>query len=79
MKINDLQKSLDLLDAIISLKDVVPNKAYVRRSLFKVMKLTNGKFSKLAKAIKAAIKKVEVPENEAKFYEFLMKVFNSNM
>lgn len=76
----DLEKSKKLKDVIVFVKGIVPNKAYVRRSLFKIMKQVEVKdYSRFVKAIAEAKKHLdkargEVPENEAKCFAWLEKI-----
>lgn len=78
MKFFNEADSDKLLEAIVMVKPHVPNKAYVRRSLFKVMRMTND-YQKFAKVIvKASISLAEnetsFSENEADFLNHLIKL-----
>ena len=78
MKFFNEADSDKLLEAIVMVKPHVPNKAPVRRSLFKVMRMTND-YQKLAKVIvKASISLVEnetkFSENEKEFLTHLIKL-----
>jgi hypothetical protein len=78
MKFPNEADSDKLLEAIMMVKPHVPNKAYVRRSLFKVMRMTND-YQKLAKVIiKASIALAEnetsFSENEKEFLAHLIKL-----
>lgn len=78
MKFENLENSLLLLDAIVEVKDYVPNKAFARRSLFKVFD-TPSEYKSLAKAIVNASKKLsdvgmKFSENESEFLNQLIDV-----
>jgi hypothetical protein len=68
-----------LLMAVVKVKNVIPNKAYVRRSLYKMMRMTND-YDKFAKAIIVAANALKVAqskfsENEAEFTEHLVRIY----
>lgn len=78
MKFSDVKKSKELLKAILMLKEVTPNKSYVRRSLFKIFKISEMSITKLSLAIKNEAeevqKKFDLPENEKLMFEWLQAV-----
>lgn len=80
MNFPDIKKSLELQKAIVELRDILPNKSYVRRSLFKVFKEVDTDIQTIVKRIKSDVSYVqrrglELPENEKKMYEFLKAIF----
>ena len=72
----DEADSMRLLNAIIKVKDFVPNKAFSRRSLFKVMALVNN-YDKFAKLIIKQSKLTKFTENEKEFHSELLLVFKN--
>jgi hypothetical protein len=81
LKFIDERDSMKLLDAILKVKTYVPNKAFVRRSLYKVMARAKD-YDRLADAIITASKALEVAhskfsENESDFYNHLIKIYQS--
>ncbi len=73
--------SMKLLDAVMMVKHLIPNKAYVRRSLYKIMRLCND-YKKMAKAIVKtadALKTAHMKfsENEGEFYDHLVKIYKT--
>lgn len=79
MKFTNLRDSISLLSALMSIKDLLPNKAYTRRSMFKIFKMTGGEYQRFAEAVAFVIKKgkKEVPENEKMLFDFLKDVFKA--
>lgn len=78
MKFFNEADSDKLLEAIVMVKPHVPNKAYVRRALIKVMRMTTD-YKKFAKVIvKASMALAEnetgFSENETEFLNHLMKL-----
>lgn len=73
--------SLELLDAVMMVKNVIPNKAFVRRSLYKIMRLSKDykrmskAILKTAEALKTAHTKFS--ENEREFYDHLVKIYKA--
>ena len=70
-----------LLKAVKKVKGHIPNKAYVRRSLYKVMRIAKD-YDKLAKAIVRTAKALETAcakfsENEAEFYDHLVDIYKA--
>lgn len=63
--------SMRLLNAVLKAKDSLPNKSFARRSLYKVMRMTNN-YDKFADKIIAS--KVAFSENEATFYRQLVSI-----
>jgi hypothetical protein len=73
--------SMELLDAVMMVKNVIPNKAFVRRSLYKIMRLSKD-YKKMAKAILKTAEALKTAhtkfsENERDFYEHLVKIYKS--
>lgn len=71
--------SINLLNAIQLVKPYIPNKAYVRRSLYKIMRLAND-YNKLAKAIVKTAKIMETKndkfsENELEFHTHITRIY----
>jgi len=66
MKFPNEADSDKLLEAVMMVKPHVPNKAFARRSLYKVMRMTDD-YNKFAKVIVRA--SIALAENEAKFSE----------
>jgi hypothetical protein len=73
MKFVNESDSDKLLDAVMMVKPYVPNKAFARRSLYKVMRMT-ADYKKFAKVIVKAGK--ALAENESKFSENEMEFLN---
>jgi hypothetical protein len=78
MKFENEVNSLKLLEAIVEVRPYVPNKAFVRRSLFKVFDTPN-EYKKLAKAIVNASKMLsdvgmKFSENETEFFNQLIDI-----
>jgi uncharacterized ParB-like nuclease family protein len=81
MKFPNQENSIKLLDAVAMVKPILPNKAYTRRSLYKVMRISND-YNKLANQI---IKVYEVmklkgekfAENELEFYKDLLVIYQA--
>lgn len=79
MKFPDLNKSNQLIKAIERLRDIVPNKSFVRRSLFRFLIKSNIDIDKLTDAIIESAKYVSkkgkvLPENEKAFAQWLEDV-----
>jgi hypothetical protein len=82
MTFPNLKKSEQLLNAVMKVKELMPNKAFVRRGLFRVMHMTDGKYNKMAVAIKKTLKAYElanmpVPCEERPFEDWLIGVYKS--
>lgn len=73
MVFKNKKKSLQLKDAIVYLRNVIPNYSYIRRSLFTVFKEAKGEYMTLAEAIKKESKK-GMPENEKDLLPWLVKI-----
>jgi tellurite resistance protein len=81
MKFVNEADSMELLDAVMSIKNVIPNKAFVRRSLYKIMRLCKD-YKRMAKAViktAEALKTAHTKfsENEREFYEHLVKIYKA--
>jgi hypothetical protein len=68
-----------MLDAVSLIKNEIPNKAFARRSLYKVLRLSKD-YDKMAKAILKASKylkraNTKFSENEQDFYTHLMEIY----
>lgn len=79
MTFPNLKDSLKLKDALMSIKDI-SQYSYVRRSLFKVFRQSNGEYMKLANAIRTAKIHADesgrgIPENEVELLDWLFKVY----
>lgn len=81
MKFINESDSMVLLDSVMMIKNVIPDKAFVRRSLYKIMRLCKDykrmskAILKTAEALKTAHTKFS--ENESEFYEHLVKIYKS--
>lgn len=78
--VNELD-SMKLLDAVLKVVNVIPNKSFVRRALYKVMRLTNN-YDKMANAILKTAEALanghsKFSENESEFYDHLIKIYKS--
>jgi hypothetical protein len=76
MKFPDVEDSLKLLKATKMVKEVIPNKAFSRRSLYKVFRMAKD-YKKMAKAILEATSYVKFEENEQKLYDQLCHIYKS--
>lgn len=81
MKFVNEADSMELLDAVMMVKNVIPNKAFVRRSLYKIMRLCKD-YKRMAKAIlktSEALKTAHTKfsENEREFYDHLVKIYKA--
>lgn len=65
-------ESMRLLKAVLSVIDVLPNKSYVRRSLYKVMRMTNN-YNKFAEKI--LYSDMNFSENEGELYLQLVQLY----
>lgn len=65
-----------LLDAVVKVKPFIPNKAFSRRSLFKVMALVSN-YNKFANLIIKQSKVIKFSENEKEFHAELMTIFKN--
>ena len=75
LKFIDEADSKVLLECATLLKTVVPNKAYIRRALYKVMRMS-GDYEKLTKAIVTSADGFTIfPENEADFYKVIVQIY----
>jgi hypothetical protein len=73
------EDSLELLNAVLMVKEMIPNKAPVRRSLYKIMRQAKD-YNRMAKAIVKTAKALEVAqvkfsESEGEFYDHLVKIY----
>ena len=81
MKFINEEDSMELLDSVMLVKNAIPNKAFVRRSLYKIMRLCKD-YKRMAKAIlktSEALKTAHAKfsENEAEFYDHLVKIYKA--
>lgn len=68
-------KSMILYKSVVSLKPKLPNKAFVRRSLYKIMAIS-GDYIRMQKAIEKSIKNYTIfSENEIHFYQQLVQIY----
>jgi len=79
MRFVDETRSTELLHAVVRIMPYIPNKAYIRRSLYKIMRMTSD-YKRLAEAIVNAGEHLRAgasafPENEADFYDHMVKVY----
>jgi hypothetical protein len=73
--------SMELLDAVMSVKNLIPNKAFVRRSLYKIMRVCKD-YKRMAKAITKTAEALKTAhtkfsESETEFYDHLVKIYKS--
>ena len=81
MKFINENDSLELLDSVMMIKNAIPDKAFVRRSLYKIMRLCKD-YKRMAKAILKTAEALKTAhskfsENENEFYEHLVKIYKS--
>jgi hypothetical protein len=78
MKFPDVDDSLELLKATKMVKEIIPNKAFVRRSLYKVFRMAKD-YKRMAKAIINASKHpaFKYSENEQELYNQLILIYRS--
>jgi hypothetical protein len=81
MKFPNQENSIRLLEAVAKVKSIIPNKAYTRRSLYKVMRISND-YNKLAEQILKVyevmkIKGTKFAENEIDFYRHLLEIYQA--
>jgi hypothetical protein len=81
MKFVNEADSMELLKAVMSVKTVIPNKAFVRRSLYKIMRLCKD-YKRMAKAILVTAEALKTAhtsfsENEAEFFNHLVKIYKA--
>jgi hypothetical protein len=78
MKFPDIDDSLELLKATKMVKEIIPNKAFVRRSLYKVFRMAKD-YKRMAKAIINASKHpaFKYSENEQELYNQLILIYRS--
>jgi len=79
LKFDDCEDSMTMLEAVVSIINVIPKKSFCRRSLYKVMRLAKD-YKRLAKAIlKAAVcletAEAKFSENEFEFHDHLIKIY----
>jgi hypothetical protein len=79
LKFKDEAKSLELLDQAVRVKNIIPNKAFIRRALYKVLRASKD-YKRMTDAIIEAAKgmqiaQVKFSENEAEFTEHLTKIY----
>lgn len=68
--------STKLLKAVLKVIDVVPNKAFARRSLYRVMKMTKN-YNKFAEKI--LYSEMPFSENESDFYNQLVHLYKTDL
>ena len=78
-KFMDYNDSMTMLLAVRKVMPYIPNKAYIRRSLYKVMRLAKD-YDRLANAIKIAGEALiigyrSMPENEGEFYDYILNIY----
>ncbi|MHA1988511.1 MAG: ParB/RepB/Spo0J family partition protein [Promethearchaeota archaeon] len=67
MKFADKNKSIKVLASVLSVKDILPNKSFIRRNLIKAFNVVED-CKAMAEAIKKAVEKgVDFSENEQEF------------
>ena len=81
MKFINEDDSMELLDSVMMIKNVIPNKAFVRRSLYKIMRLCKD-YKRMAKAILRTAEGLKTAhlkfsENEGEFYDHLVKIYKA--
>lgn len=81
MKFVDVEDSERLLSAVLRVKVVIPNKAYVRRSLYKILRQAKD-YNRMANAIIKAAKHLKdaqskFSENETEFHNHLIQIYKS--
>ncbi len=79
MKFIDEKDSTKLMNAVVKVMNVIPNKAYCRRSLYKVMRVAKD-YNKMAKAILKASTAMEITcqtfsSDETEFYNHLVRIY----
>jgi len=72
-----------LLKAVVKVKNHIPNKAFVRRSLYKMMRMAKD-YNKFADAIIKTATALEIAcssfsENETEFYEHLVRIYQQEI
>ena len=79
IQIMDIEDSDKLLDAVLKIKSVVPDKSFVRRTLYRTFRLAKD-YDKLAEAIKNAanteLSGGGFSENEVEFGKEMTKIYN---
>lgn len=81
MKFLDIKDSEELLAAVVKVKAVIPNKAFVRRGLYKMLRQAKD-YNRMAKAILKSARHLKTAnlkfsENEAEFYNQLTQIYKS--
>jgi hypothetical protein len=81
MKFINEADSMELLDSVMLVKNAIPDKAFVRRSLYKIMRLCKD-YKRMAKAILKTAEALKTAhskfsENESEFYDHLVKIYKS--
>lgn len=81
MKFLNIKDSEELLFAVIKIKVVIPNKAYIRRASYKILRLSKD-YNRMANAILKAAKHLKeanskFSENEIDFYTHLTEIYKS--
>ena len=71
--------SMELLEAVMLVKNDIPDKAFVRRSLYKIMRLCKD-YKRMAEAILRTSEALKIAhlkfsENESEFYDHLVKIY----
>ncbi len=74
-------KGLELLQATLKVRNLIPNKSFARRSLYKVMRMAND-YNRMADAIVRAsdamkISQSSFSENEKEFFQHLEKIYKA--
>jgi len=73
--------SMELLDAVMLVKNAIPDKAFVRRSLYKIMRLCKD-YNRMSEAILKTSEALKIAhmkfsENEGEFYDHLVKIYKA--
>lgn len=81
MKFLDFEDSEKMFDVVVKIKPYIPNKAFARRSLYKVLR-TAKDYKKMGKAIITCAKHLakantKFSENEQEFYTHLMEIYRA--
>jgi hypothetical protein len=81
MKFLDFEDSEKMFDIVVKIKPYIPNKAFARRSLYKVLRAAKD-YKKMGKAILTCAKHLakantKFSENEQDFYTHLMEIYRA--
>ncbi len=73
--------SMELLDAVMLVRNAIPDKAFVRRSLYKIMRLCKD-YNRMGEAILRTSEALKIAhmkfsENESEFYDHLVKIYKA--